>query len=223
MDKIKNLKLKKIYKEFEYLQSDYEYRQELISEIDIDFIKSVNDFLNKFPELKDLYEKKTQQKLDDILEQIKKKQQQEIEISEAEPENQETDIVDREDVDELPDIEEIVDVDDSTSLKIRQLYRSIVKLTHPDRIKDPILNELYVQSTKYYDEKDLHNLYRICDQLNIKYEMDEGDISELESKINKLRQKVDFTEGTYTWKWYHSPSEEVKSALILEYIKRQIG
>lgn len=222
MDKIKNLKLKKIYKEFEYLQSDYEYRQELISEIDINFIQSVNDFLNKFPELKDLYEKKTQQKLDDILEQIKKKQETENSEVVAEIENEETDIADRDNIDELPEIE-IEEVDDSTSIKIRQLYRSIVKLTHPDRIKDIILNELYVQATKYYDEKDLHNLYRICDQLNIKYEMDECDISELESKINKLRQKVDFTEGTYTWKWYHSPSEEVKNALILEYIKRQIG
>ena len=60
-------------------------------------------------------------------------------------------------------------------------------------------------------------------QLNIKYELDEGDISELESKISKLRQKVDFTEGTYTWKWYHSSSDEIKNSLILEYIKRQIG
>jgi hypothetical protein len=210
MDKIKQLKLKKAFKEFEYLQSECEYRQELISEIDVDFIKSVNEFLVKFPDLKELYEKKTQQKIDIIFDQIKKKQ----ELSETE----EISVID-EQIDEVLEEEEKAPVDG----RLKILYRAIVKLTHPDKINDKRLNELYIQATKYYEKLDIHNLYRICDQLNIQYEMEETEIEKLESKIVELKDKVTFTESTYTWKWYHSPTDALKNSLIVEFIRRQIS
>ena len=44
MSKIKLLQLKKLLKELEYIESDFEYRSELISEADNEFIKSINNF-----------------------------------------------------------------------------------------------------------------------------------------------------------------------------------
>ncbi len=211
MDKIKKLRLKKAFKEFEYLQSECEYRQELISEIDVSFIKTVNDFLLKFPDLKDLYEKKTQQKLDVIFEQIKKKQE------DALKEDQEISIIGEEVV-----VEEIQSVALNDS-KIKNLYRTIVKLTHPDKVKDANLNDLYIRATQYYEKYDIHNIYGICEQLNIYYEMEENEIDELESKITSLKEKVNFTESTYTWKWYHSPNDEVRNSLVIEFIRRQVS
>ncbi len=202
MDKIKKLKLKTVFKEFEYLQSECEYRQELISEIDIDFIKNVNEFLSTFPDLKEMYDKKTQQKLDIIFDQIKKKQEQYLNSDKN---------TDEQTVESIP-----------TSSKIKILYRTIAKLTHPDKIKDKGLNELYLKATQYYEKCDMYNLYRICDQLNILYEMEESEIVELESKIVSLKEKVTFTESTYTWKWYHSETDDLKRSLIFEFIKRQI-
>jgi len=218
MNKIKILKLKKIYKEFEYLQSDYEYRQELISEIDVEFMKSVTEFLLKFPELKDLYEKKIQERLDELLEQIQKRQTV-VEEEQIEP-NTTTDLMNS-DFESSDEVEPII-IDDVVASKLKILYRSIAKLTHPDKVLDTKLNDLYVLATKYYNENDIHNIYRICDQLNITYDIDDGDIAELEVKIESLKQKVNFTEGTYTWKWYHSTSEDIKNSLILEYVSRQI-
>lgn len=215
MDKIKQLKLKKAFKEFEYLQSECEYRQELISEIDIDFIKNVNDFLLKFPDLRDLYEKKTQQKLDTILEQIRKKQEEAIKSEE-----ESISIIEDEKVEEEQEIEEETPIVDT---KIKNLYRTIVKLTHPDKVKDEKMNDLYIRATQYYEKYDIHNLYRICDQLNIYYEMEENEIDDLEFKISSLKEKVTFTESTYTWKWYHSPTDEIKNSLIVEFIRRQIS
>ena len=58
MSKIKLLQLKKLLKELEYIESDFEYRNELIGEADSEFIKSINNFLDKHPDIKDIYDKK---------------------------------------------------------------------------------------------------------------------------------------------------------------------
>ena len=192
MDRIIQLKLNKNFKEFEYLQSEYDYRKELISIIDVDFIKSVSELISKFPELKEIYEKRTQQKIDDLLEKIKIKEKKSKEIVITE------DIIDNIDV-----VEQEVNIDiNNDKIKIKNLYRSVVKATHPDKVTDAKLNEIYIQATKFYEECDLHNLYRLCDQLNIIYEMEESDIQELDIKISSLKQQLNFMEGTYTWKWH---------------------
>jgi hypothetical protein len=44
MDKIKLLEIKKLFKELDYIESDYEYRNEIINEADSDFIKKLMIF-----------------------------------------------------------------------------------------------------------------------------------------------------------------------------------
>ena len=63
MSKIKLLQLKKLLKELEYIESDFEYRSELISEADNEFIKSINNFLDDHPDIKDIYDKKINEKI----------------------------------------------------------------------------------------------------------------------------------------------------------------
>ncbi len=202
MNKITELKLRKIFKEFEYLQLEYDYRKELISEIDMQFICNVNEFLLKFPELKDIYEANTQSKIDLILDRTKRKEETYIEIEDNK--------------------EEIVE-DKEESGKIKGVYRSIVKLTHPDKVNNTELNEIYINATKLYNNKDIYNLYRICNDLNIKFEIEESEIIELEDRITDLKEKVVFTEATYPWQWHNATSEIIKNSLIIDYIKRQIN
>ena len=49
MNKLKILEVKKLLKELDYIESDFEYRSEVISEADSEFIQSVNDFLVSHP------------------------------------------------------------------------------------------------------------------------------------------------------------------------------
>ena len=41
MDRIKLLEIKKLFKELDYVQSDFEYRSEIISEADTNFLNGV--------------------------------------------------------------------------------------------------------------------------------------------------------------------------------------
>ena len=66
MNKIKQLEVKKLIKELNFVESDYTYKNEMVNEIETLFINSVNDFLEKHPELKEIFDKKVNQKIENI-------------------------------------------------------------------------------------------------------------------------------------------------------------
>ena len=213
MSKIKLLQLKKLLKELEYIESDFEYRSELISEADNEFIKSINNFLDIHPDIKDIYDKKINEKIDQSI----KKNQESNPITELEI---------TEDVEEETIYESVIDnmVTDlvETNVKLKKLYREIVKLTHPDKIKNERLNEIYLKATKYYDEINKIGIYADCNELSIVYEIETEDISLIYDEIQKYQQKINFIESTYTWKWFNCENDEQKDQILLNYIKLKI-
>ena len=52
---IKKLEINRLFKEFEYVKSDYEYKSEIVREADVEFLKSIDTILNKSEELKSIY------------------------------------------------------------------------------------------------------------------------------------------------------------------------
>jgi len=58
MSKLKQLESKKLIKELEFIESDYNYKNELVSEADSEFIKSLNLFLERHPQLKEIFDRK---------------------------------------------------------------------------------------------------------------------------------------------------------------------
>ena len=58
MSKLKQLEVKKLLKELDFIESDFNYKNEIVFESDINFIKSVNDLLDKHPMLKDVIDKR---------------------------------------------------------------------------------------------------------------------------------------------------------------------
>lgn len=212
MSKIKLLQLKKLLKELEYIESDFEYRSELISEADNEFIKSINSFLDIHPDVKDVYDKKINEKIDKSI-----KSNQESSPITTEETNE---------IEEEPIYESMVDnvVTDlvETNTKLKKLYREIVKLTHPDKIKKPTLNDLYIKATQFYNFNDKIGIYRICSELNIDYDIDEGDEVFISERIESLKKRISFLESTFTYKWFESDSEEEKNKIMVEYIKLRI-
>jgi len=214
MSKIKLLQLKKLLKELEYIESDFEYRSELISEADNEFIKSINNFLDIHPDIKDIYDKKINEKIDQSI----KKNQESNPITELEV---------TEDIEEEPIYESVMDnmVTDlvETNVKLKKLYREIVKLTHPDKIKKSNLNDIYIKATQFYNFNDKIGIYRICSELNIDYDIDDDDEIFISERIDSLRKRITFLESTFTYKWFESENEEEKNRIMVEYIKLRIN
>jgi hypothetical protein len=200
MNRLQFLQTKKLFKELEYMESDFEYRNEIISEADSDFISKVNNFLEEHPELKEIYD----EKIDNHIQQsILKNTEEVIELFEEEVIEQEI----SEEV-KLP--------------KVKKLYREIVKLTHPDKVDQKSLNDLYLTATKYYDKNDKIGLYKVCAELDIDYDLDDEDNQIIESKIDDLKRRIEFLESTFTWQWINTDGEKEKLEMMIQFIRMRL-
>lgn len=202
MEKIKSLKLKKLLKELEYLEENYTYTQEIINEADFEFMSNVTTYLDTNPEIKEAYNTKLEENTKKVLENIK--------INENKNEKKE---------------EEVSNINSSKkepSKEVKKLYREIVKLTHPDKIIDEYLNNIYIDSTKLYENDDKIGLYKICDKLNIIYDIQEDDEYFINYKISEYKNKINFLESTFTWKWLNSDGEKSKNEILNHFIQMKI-
>ena len=211
MSKLKRLEVKKLLKELDFIESDFNYKNEIVFEADSNFIKSVNDLLEKHPMLKDIINKKNNKRADLVFSDI---------IKEALDKDDEI-LEEEELVEEFINEEFVIEIDPK-EVKMKKLYRDIAKLTHPDKIVSEKLNDLYLKSTKFYKNSDITGIYYICDELGITYEIDDKDNEMISNKINNLKSRISFMESTLTWRWYHSESEKEKEQILLSYIKMQL-
>jgi len=206
VDVIKKLEVNKLIKELDFIKSDFNYKSELVHNIDKDFIRSVEEFLNNHPRLKKVFDEKVvpleinvEKNTDDTTSLFNK--------------TSEIPIDDR----SFPDL---IEKDKEKDKKLKSLYRSIVKSTHPDKIKDSNLQELYLEATNAYEVDNILPILAICDILRIPYEISEDEISLIRDEINNFKNKINFLETTYTWKWVNSES---KDQIVLDYIKYQLS
>lgn len=220
MNKFKQLEQKKILKELDYIETDFEFKNEIISEVDSEFINNVNEFLKERPVLKEKFDKKMGKKFDDATDNKSNDGNNKDEEGgeKVNPDQIEDNLNDDSDVSDEVEIEPKKE----KSPKVKKIYREIVKLTHPDKVKVKKLNDLYLKATEYYESDDITGLYTICNELGIEYELDESDNESILLKIKSLKGKIGFIESTFTWKWYSAKDKE-KENLILNYIQLQLN
>jgi len=192
MDILPKLEIKKILKEIEYLNSDLNYKNEIIHKSDRDFLKSVDDNLNNNKELKDIFDDKISQKIEDVIKNDSKDS----------------------------DVKKINKT--NINLYVKKLYRKISKQTHPDKINNKILNNIYLKASSMYNDNNIIGIYLICDELNIEYNIDTLDMNMLREKITYLKNRINLIESTLSWKWYNSQDEREKNKMILKYIETQL-
>lgn len=201
MSRLQQLEVKKLIKEFEFLGSDFEYKNELVSDADNSFIQNVNQFLDDNPEVKKLFDRKISERLDKIIsERVEHKVNNEENFITEEVENT------------------TIKKDD----KIKKIYREIVKKTHPDKVDNKKLNDIYIKANTHYEDNDIINIYSICDELGIEYDVTEDDAELIRNNIENIKQKINFIESTTTWKWYYTDDDNIKNEIILNYIRSQI-
>lgn len=200
MNNLQKLESKRLLKELDFYESDLEYKSELVNHVETTFIQSVNEYLDEHPALKDEFDEKINKRIEDT---INKK------------------ILASEFIEDVPIEDDEIDSKDENP-KMRKLYREIVKQTHPDKIKNEKLNNLYIEAGKSYDSQDLFNIYSICDELGISYELEESENFIIKDKIKYLQDKIKFIQSTFTWQWYYTEEEIEKNNIIKEYVKKQI-
>lgn len=204
MDKLHQLEIRRLLKELDYIKSDFDYKNEIVFDADNSFMRSLNDFLEKNIVLKEMFDKKTS----GIDEMVRDRSTERVieSISEAvEEESTEISIVEK-----LPDE------------RLRKIYRNIAKKTHPDKISDVRLNDIYIMACKMYESNDVMGIYSICDQLGIPYELSTEDVDLLKSQVSMMKERIGFIESTFTWKWYHTEDENERARILFEYIKSMI-
>jgi hypothetical protein len=200
MEKLKKLEINKLIRELEYVESDYEYKSEMIQSADAEFLISVNRLIDKHPDLKKIYE--------DRIQQIHKKRIETV-LSKSEynlDQKQESDL-------------EITTQEKDPKLK--SIYRNIVKKTHPDKVNDEELKKIYIESTKFYENNDIISLYKVCDKLQIEYDIEDTDFHLIQNQIQKIKEKVKFLESTFTWMWLNAEDRK-KEEIILNFVRIQI-
>lgn len=221
MSKAKQLKLNKLFKELEFLRLDLEYKNELINESDSDFISEVNKFLEKFPDLKKEFDKLYDRKMQESDDKAKESDSKDIDKYEEPDPNEE--VEEKEEVPELPEVE-LSDEEKEKKRKLKEVYRSIAKITHPDKTKNDKYKDVYIRATDLYEKEDLMGLYLICSELGIEYDIVETDEYVINDTIHKTREKITFLESTFTWKWIEfKDNEEMKNNLIISFIKNQLN
>jgi len=212
VEHIRKLEVNRLIKELDYIKSDYNYKSELISEADYNFVKSVDTFLDVHPQIKQVFKEKTSPVDIPLVDFIDKEESVVIEESVNESSESEFEA----------EVEYNV-ADEIRDSKLKMLYRSIAKSTHPDKLKDESLKELYIEATIAYESGNILPLFTICDKLRIPYDVTEEETDLIKDEIKSIKDRVSFLESTFTWQWYVQTDENIRETVILSYIKSQLS
>lgn len=193
---LEELENTKLVRELNYLKSEVEYKNNLIQLYNIDFLNSVEEILNTNLELKKIYDEKKNLRIE-----VANKPITHIEVP----------------FDENSEVE--TDVEDDG--KLRGFYRQIVKMTHPDKIKDDSFNLIYSQASIAFKEGKTVEMILLCDKLNIPFQITAEEKEKLKQEIQSLRNKISLLESSYSYQWALS-DESIKNKIALNYIKTSI-
>jgi len=123
----------------------------------------------------------------------------------------------------IEDVVETIEIENKpNNSNLKQIYREIVKSTHPDKVKNFKLNELYIEATQACESNDIVTLYKVCSELLIDFEFDQDEINKIKERIENYKNQIGFLESTYTFKWLKSDDSE-KDKIILNFIKNRLN
>jgi hypothetical protein len=110
-------------------------------------------------------------------------------------------------------------VSENTKVKIKKIYREIVKKTHPDKVNSEELNELYIKATEYYVTYDIFELYFISKTLNIKIKLSLDETNTLNQLIELKKSELKAIETSFIWLWLNAQNEDEKNVLVHKFLK----
>ena len=115
---------------------------------------------------------------------------------------------------------DILDVTEDELIKIKYIFREIVKICHPDKSGDNNLINEYLLAKEAYEKNDLLTLYTISLKLNIIVDIDENNVWILKRNVEQKKKELMDYEKSFLWMWVHSNTEEEKNKIIEMYINQ---
>jgi len=218
-----NLYMKKLFSELEFLTVDYDFKKQMFEKYQIDFNQKIVEFLDEHPVIKEEYDKIVDQKMPNPM------SEQEMEEAKKNISTEEQEEIDRkkkEIEDALKEDEYAENLEKRTFTEdpdIKRIYRDIVKVTHPDKIKKEsnerqiTLKQYYLDATNAYDTQNLYQIVRIATLLNL----DIGDLSDenldrLEENLKRLRQETKQIESTLVWKYFEELRDDIQRKILIK-------
>lgn len=113
----------------------------------------------------------------------------------------------------------IDEVDNNTKVKLKKIYKEIVKLTHPDKIINEELNQLYIDSKDAYDSYNLFELYFIAKKININFKLTITETNILNELIESKKTEINKLESSFVWLWINAKNETEKTQIITNFLK----
>ena len=104
-------------------------------------------------------------------------------------------------------------------IKLKKIYREIVKLTHPDKVEDEELNETYITAKNAYEQFDLFELYFIGKSLKIHFKLTLEETRILNELIEVKKEDILKLERSFVWLWINAQSEVEKIDVVNSFIK----
>lgn len=112
----------------------------------------------------------------------------------------------------------------NSSKAVKDLYKKIVSLTHPDKLLSATEKEkkskhaLFLKATKATEENNLFELQQIALELGVELDdIDEEQVKIFEKEIEKIRKKIDNVKSTFAWVWFDTDSEESRDQIMENY------
>ncbi len=113
----------------------------------------------------------------------------------------------------------IEDIDKNTLVKLKKIYREIVKLTHPDKVEAADLIELYMQAQDAYEAYDLFELYFIAKELKLNFKLTLEENRILVDLIEFKKGEIKTIESSFIWLWLNSEDDIEKEEIVTSFIK----
>lgn len=113
-----------------------------------------------------------------------------------------------------------IDVNEEEEIKIKNIFRSIAKICHPDKTDDTYLHGKYGEAQKAYERNDLLTLYKIAMLLNIDVDIDENNITLLQRIVDEKKKEIKIVKSSFLWLWVNAKSDEEKLNLIKMFVSQ---
>jgi len=115
---------------------------------------------------------------------------------------------------------DISGISENTKVRIKKIYRNIVKVTHPDRVDSDELKELYMEATEAYEAYNIFELCFISKKLNIKVKLSLEETKTLNELIITKKDEIKKIESSFIWLWLITPNENDKNELVDRFIEK---
>lgn len=95
--------------------------------------------------------------------------------------------------------------------EIKKLYRTIALKTHPDRIEDEYLNDIFRQAAQAMEEENWMLLVELCGELSLDIDFLSDETCEIiEESISKNSQQIAVIKSSFSYMWAKQSSDKEK-------------